>query len=300
MPRSTMPAWMVMRCIKSLPNIKLVFDADGLPLEERVDFAGLNKTGFQYQYLKGVERGIIRRADVVLARTQKAVEFLTGGHPALAAKFYVVVNGRNAQVFKPAAKLGNPIRNKLGIPNDALLVVYAGSLGPQYCLEEMIAVFRALLQRQAESYLLLLTSSLQYAVRNAHLWAGLEKNVVVANIPFSEMPEYLSSADAGLAFRKDYFSMAGVAPVKLGEYLLSGLPVIVTPNTGDTAILLQHNNASFLLGKFNSDGFGAAADWLVGIHLNSQVSMEARKTGQALFSLDAAVVSYKNALNALS
>jgi glycosyltransferase involved in cell wall biosynthesis len=279
---------------------RLVFDADGLPLEERVDFAGLNKTGFQYKYLKSIERSIINRADVVLARTHKAVQFLSGGEAVVAPKFYVVINGRDDDVFKPAVKIGNPIRKKLGIPDSALLVVYAGSLGPQYCLEEMLAVFRILQQKHGNSYLLLLTGSQQYAASNAQLWAGLEKNVVVANVPFSEVPEYLASADAALAFRKDYFSMAGVAPIKLGEYLLTGLPVVVTPKTGDTKALLQNNNACFLLDKLDNEGFNAAADWLAGVHLNSPVAIEARKTGQALFSLKAAVASYKNALNALA
>ncbi len=299
MPRSTMPAWMVMRAIKYCPQIRLVFDADGLPLEERVDFAGLKKTGFQYKYLKSIEQGIINQADVVLARTQKAVQYLTVGKAVSASKFFVVVNGRNEEVFKPAVKMGNPIRKKLGIPDCALLVVYAGSLGPQYCLGEMIALFKILQEKKHNSYLLLLTGSQQYAANNAQLWAGLEKNVVVANVPFSEVPLYLSLADAALAFRRDYFSMAGVAPVKLGEYLLSGLPVVLTPNTGDTKKLLQNNNACFLLDTFSSEAFTAAADWLAGVHLNSPVAIEARKTGQALFSLKAAVASYKNALNAL-
>ena len=94
--------------------------------------------------------------------------------------------------------------------------------------------------------------------------------------------------------------MRGVAPVKMGEYLLCGLPVVATPNTGDTSRLLQHNGACFLLDKFDAESYAAAADWLAGVHLKSEVANLARKTGEALFSLNAAVASYKKALKALA
>ena len=50
MPRSTFPA-MIVNQIK-IKNFKIIFDADGLPIEERIDFAGLKKESFQYKLMK--------------------------------------------------------------------------------------------------------------------------------------------------------------------------------------------------------------------------------------------------------
>ena len=36
------------------------------------------------------------------------------------------------------------------------------------------------------------------------------------------------------ALRRSSFSMRAVAPIKLGEYLLCGLPALASPGVGDT------------------------------------------------------------------
>lgn len=37
-------------------NLKIIFDADGLPIQERVDYAGLKENSLQYQWLKKLKR----------------------------------------------------------------------------------------------------------------------------------------------------------------------------------------------------------------------------------------------------
>src|SRR5690606_8425969 len=72
MPRSTFPAMMAGALKKRMPHLKIVFDADGLPLEERVDFGGLDSKGFQYRFLKEQEIKMLLLADAVLTRSNKA------------------------------------------------------------------------------------------------------------------------------------------------------------------------------------------------------------------------------------
>lgn len=299
MPRSTMPALMALRINKSLNGVKIVFDADGLPLEERVDFAGLKKSSFQYRFLKKVESRMIAQADVVLARTQSAIAYLAETNNIDKGKFYVVVNGRDASIFKPDAELFNTVRAALGIPAEAMLLVYAGSLGPQYCFAEMISIFRAVKQLYNNCYLLLLTGSGSFIQNNKALLAGIEDSVLVKQVAFTEMPQYLSAADAALALRRNFFSMKAVAPIKLGEYFLSGLPVVLTPNTGDTETVLKNNEACFFIERFDDNAFDCAAKWILDSYKNTEVTTVARKTGEAFFSLQASVQSYKQALNAL-
>lgn len=250
MPRSTMPALMVLRVKKSLQGVKIVFDADGLPLEERVDFAGLKKSSFQYSFLKNIESRMIAKADIVLARTQSAVSYLAETNNIDKNKFHAVINGRDASLFKPGAGQVNTVKAALGIPAEAILLVYAGSLGPQYCFAEMISIYRAVKQLHNNCYLLLLTGSGSFIENNKALLAGIEESVLVKQIAFTEMPKYLAAADAALALRRNFFSMKGVAPIKVGEYFLSGLPVILTPNTGDTETIFKNNEACFFINYF--------------------------------------------------
>jgi glycosyltransferase involved in cell wall biosynthesis len=299
MPRSTMPALMVLRVKKSLQGVKIVFDADGLPLEERVDFAGLKKSSFQYSFLKNIESRMIAKADIVLARTQSAVSYLAETNNIDKNKFHAVINGRDASLFKPGAGQVNTVKAALGIPAEAILLVYAGSLGPQYCFAEMISIYRAVKQLHNNCYLLLLTGSGSFIENNKALLAGIEESVLVKQVAFTEMPKYLAAADAALALRRNFFSMKGVAPIKVGEYFLSGLPVILTPNTGDTETIFKNNEACFFINYFEDNAFDYAAKWILANYKNTEVKKVARTTGETFFSLQASVQSYKQALNAL-
>lgn len=299
MPRSTMPALMVLRVKKNLQGVKMVFDADGLPLEERVDFTGLKKSSFQYRFLKKVESQMIVAADVVLARTQSAITYLAETNNINKSKFNVVINGRDASIFKPGAGQCNTVKATLGIPAEAMLLVYAGSLGPQYCFAEMISIFRAVKQLHNNCYLLLLTSSGSFIQNSKAFLAGIEDSVLVKQVPFAAMPQYLAVADAALALRRNFFSMKGVAPIKLGEYFLSGLPVILTPNTGDAETIFKNNEACYFIEGFDDNDFVTAAKWVLANYKNTEVKKVARTTGDTFFSLQASVQSYKQALNAL-
>ena len=66
MPRSIMPSIMVNRLKKG--TYKTLFDADGLPIEERIDFSGLKEKSFLYNFLKKEEAMMLRNADTVIPR----------------------------------------------------------------------------------------------------------------------------------------------------------------------------------------------------------------------------------------
>ena len=103
MPRSTFPAMMVNRLNKK--GLKIIFDADGLPLEERVDFSGLSRNSFQYRLLKAEETRLLKNADRVIVRSQKSIEIhLKTIGEAFRNKFIVVTNGRESSHFKRNAE----------------------------------------------------------------------------------------------------------------------------------------------------------------------------------------------------
>ena len=80
-----------------------------------------------------------------------------GGAGTEPGKFHVVGNGRDPDVFHPGDASGRAAtREALGIARDAPLVVYAGSLGDQYCPGEMLQFMEALLARRSDARLLVL------------------------------------------------------------------------------------------------------------------------------------------------
>src|SRR5690606_35943047 len=75
-----------------------------------------------------------------------------------------------------------------------------------------------------EAKFLILTGNLEFA--ESKIPADLKEFIVLKKVNSEEVPSYLNAADLGFALRQPKFSMQGVAPIKLGEYLLCGLPVI--------------------------------------------------------------------------
>lgn len=241
MPRSTFPA-MIVNQIKN-KNFKLIFDADGLPIEERIDFAGLKKESFQYKLMKSAETKMLKCADAVITRSQKGIDIhIAHIGESYRSKFSVVFNGRDKNVFDYQPPLREEVRQELGL-KDELLFVYAGSLGPQYCLTEMLEIFQAYAEKR-EAKFLILTGNTAFAEQN--IPTELKAHVILKSVPAEKVSFYLNGGDVAFGLRKPTFSMQGVAPIKLGEYLLCGLPVIASKGIGDTEKILENFEECYL------------------------------------------------------
>jgi glycosyltransferase involved in cell wall biosynthesis len=301
MPRSTMPALSCLIAARD-PSTRFVFDADGLPLDERVDFAGLSASSVTYRLLRDVEAQAIRLADVVLTRSIKAVDILhaRAGAGTVLGKFHVVTNGRDAEIFKPSdAEQSALTRRELGLSAGAPLLVYAGSLGAQYCMEEMLRVFALIRERRPDAHWLILTGSPEAVQPALGRHPQLQGNITTRKVSPQTVPQYLACADLGLALRQPSFSMQAVAPIKLGEYLLCGLPVLATADIGDTdAITVE---VGCLLHRMDEVALQAAANWFVDSVLPTREAYRSscRAAGLNRFSLEASASFYRNAFESL-
>jgi glycosyltransferase involved in cell wall biosynthesis len=294
MPRSTMPAIMVNRISKQ--NFKVVFDADGLPLEERVDFSGLSRHSLQYLFFKKEENKMLELADVVLTRSRQAikthVETLVNKR---SEKFSVVLNGRNTDFFKPNTSERKIKRNELSISSQAKVLVYCGSLGPQYGLDEMMAIFRKYQEKNPNTLFLILTGNVAFA--QERISNEMKESVLLKTVSFVEVPNYLSVADVAFAIREPKLSMQGVAPIKLGEYLLMGIPTIASAGIGDTEQILNSIPNCFLYHHQNPSRVDDAVAFIDG--LGDTNFEEIRKYAIPFCSIEKSADSYCNALDKL-
>ena len=300
MPRSTFPGLSVL--LGGAGGRPVAYDADGLALDERVDFAGESAGSLQQRLLREAEALLVRRAAVVTTRTGFAAQVLRAraGADTPASRFHVVANGRDASRFQPLdAQARAQARARLGIAIDAPLVAYAGSIGPQYRPETMFRWFGAVQRRRADARMLVLTPQDRDArelLAQSGLAAGL---VTVQSMDTDGVAASLACADVGLALREPTFSMGGVAPIKLGEYLLCGLPVGATAGVGDTGDMTPE--VAFLLDGDPSRAEARAVDWFVDSVLPDREGFRARcrAFGVARFSLDACVDAYARALQSI-
>lgn len=290
MPRSIMPAMMVNRLKNWLKGrqVQLVYDADGLSIEERVDFAGLQPGSYRYRKQKGEELEMLLQADLVLTRSNKAIQFLLEGNQELTPhKFFKVSNGRDPNHFVPDLQKRMHYRNLWGLQENDILLAYTGSIGVPYKWERMLEIFTWLHREAPGSKFLVLTRS------QLQIPAALTDVVIVIQGAFADIPGYLSAADIGISLRKSAPSLIGLAPIKIGEYFLMGLPVLLSAGIGDTEALLSGISFAQYEEDLNKEQLMQWVKESLAIPKN-----EIRDFGIRHFNLQQTIAGYKEILNA--
>ncbi|WP_062810828.1 glycosyltransferase family 4 protein [Alcanivorax sp. NBRC 102028] len=299
MARSTLPALSTLLYLRGRTT-PFVFDADGLPLDERIDFAGQRPSSLVYRLLRDIEAQAVRRSDAVLTRSRKAVSILQAraGAGTTEDKFHVVSNGRDKALFSPGEVADRiAVKERLGIAVDAPLVVYAGSLGPQYSPESMLGLFALIRESRPDAHFLVLSGSPEVMTDLLSAYgSSLATGVTVMRVGANEVPRWLASADLGMAFREPTFSMQGVAPIKLGEYLLCGVPVVATRGVGDSHFI--DKNSGFPVDGGDAATLSSVADWFIHkvLPLREEYRAHCRSVGVEHFSLESSVEAYRKAL----
>ena len=291
MPRAMIPGAMVLLARPWLRQQRIVWDADGLPADERVDFAGWSPNGPAYKAMRAAERAMLHVADSVMVRTARAAEILRerAGKQGEKLQIHVIPNGRDPEVYQPNPAHRHALRKAHGIAPDARVLVSVGSLGPQYYPGVQAEIVARILGEDDGAFAVFLTA--QHAEIQELLQArGVDMTRVIAKrVPADQVPHWLAAADVGLALRQPSFSQQAVCPLKVGEYLLSGLPVIATTGVGDLDTQLQ-DIPSYLVHDAEQIDHDALLKWLKEtIPASDEAQARCRAQGVRSFSLGAAV-----------
>lgn len=280
----------IARGVQRLTAVPFIFDIRGLQAEEYVD-GGIWREGSPLvRVTKAVERDLLRSASGVVTLTDairphlaERIRSTRGDLPP----WCVVPCCVDLDRFRPDAAVRASVRGALGLGHRPVLV-YAGSVGTWYLLEEMIAYFRAAKEHVSGLALLLLVNGTADHVRSVAARAGLgsdDYRQVTAGP--EEVPGYLAAADAGIAFIRPCFSKKASSPTKVGEYLATGLPVVLNSGIGDSD-RLQDTGVVQLVRDLSAGGIERAAAQLPG--LLSRPAAEARNAAAARFDIDAVAV----------
>jgi glycosyltransferase involved in cell wall biosynthesis len=249
MPRSLIPATMVLAARATGMNAPIVFDADGLMADERVDFAGWSKSSPPYRVLKYVERTMVRRATATIVRTSGARALLRheAGQDSGGDSIFVVPNLSDPDRFTMSDEAERrKVRRSLSIPRDAFVPISVGSLGPQYLPEVQSQLVRELKGLTKSVHWIVLTGHDDIASRLVEQ-AGLEDcQFTIMRVPATEVPRYIGASDVGLALRSATPSQIAVCPIKMAEYMLCGIPPVATMGVGDVAECLDSSTGVLL------------------------------------------------------
>jgi len=246
----------------------LYFDCDDY--EAQVNHFG---AGWQRRLVSFFEDSIVRDAAALTVNTRFLLHrFVDLGFPL--EKILLVPNGverdRFAGPFNPPA-----LRQRLGIAQDAPLVVYTGTLGIQsHPVDLILRGFPQVLASLPAAQLLMVGSGEDYdALQNLAVSLGIAHRVIfTGHVPGDEVPHYLAAADVSVDPIHDDDIARSRSPLKIYESLAVGTPVVSSP-VGDRELLLGTGRYGLLVEPGSSQ---ALADGLIRILSGAILRQELR------------------------
>ncbi len=208
------------------------YDADGPLSQEYVDNATWRAGSLPFRATRWMEERCFRAADrvAVLSRRRQA-----DVAPLVSTPVTVLPCAVDTSRFRPADPAQDAaLRAELGLTGTVF--VYAGKPGGWYLTEPMFDFVAAARPVFGEVSVLVLTGSDPAVFTDLARARGLR--CVVRKAPHAEVPRYLSACHVGLSFRQSSPSQTACSPIKNGEYLACGLPVVSTPGAGDYSDLV--------------------------------------------------------------
>jgi glycosyltransferase involved in cell wall biosynthesis len=258
-------------------------DADSPLSAEYVDAGVWPAGGWLPRITQRLEEAMIRRADAVGVLTthrRQEVAGLAGG------AVDVLPCAVDTNHFRRDPARRKAVRQALGLRGTVF--AYVGKAGGWYWTESMFAFLTAARQLLPEISLLVLTPDDPRVFSRQADRAGVA--AVARFVDRHEMPAYLSAADVGLSFIASVPSKASSSPVKNGEYLACGLPVVTTPGIGDYSDLIARERVGLVVDcEAERDGLRTAVARLQDLMQEPELDARCRLTAEQHVSLDSIV-----------
>jgi glycosyltransferase involved in cell wall biosynthesis len=288
--RSTVPALMA-RLLSARLGVPWIFDLRGLLAQEYVDAGHWRKDGWVAKLTAAAEKSLLRSAHGLVTLTHRVAEELPPARASHRRPVAVVPCSVDLGVFRPSEEWRRSARGDLGWGDETVLV-YSGSLGSWYRLDEMLDFFVTAAQSLAPLRLLLLTPHVETA-QMAIGARGLGSRVVARRLAPDDVPRYLAAADAGICFLGRHPSKVASSPTKYAEYLAAGLPVVTNGWIGDSA-RLGGEAPWILVEEFSQSAYQQAAERLAVLLASPGSTRDAaRALATREFGLEAAINSYE-------
>ena len=295
--RSNVPIALARALAMRRVGLRVVFDADGLPHDERIEDSG--DIDARYCISRFVEMAGVMRSSSTLVRSTQGRDILQHrvGPANDPKRLFVAPNGRDPSIFRIAHPSDRArLRERFGV-DDGPLGVYVGSLGPKYMPDWIRAFVASFLRTHGGSRFVVATGHVEVA-RQAFgsLTDGPSPGLTIVTLPPHEVPDLLAAADVGLAFVRPSFSTRAVSPIKVGEYLLAGCPVLATAGVGDLDSWAPQSDGALEL--ICDPRAAAMVERPTAGRARELIMQRARAAGLRWFSLDRTVAAYQQAIQA--
>ena len=238
--------------------LKYVFDMRGFWADERVEGGlwSMNNPLFRriFAYFKRKELDFISKADAIITLTDRAKEMIVkwqkkkgiGNAPIVTIPCCADLGHFNYENYS-TYKI-NQFKSTLNIEEETIVFSYLGSVGTWYMLPEMLKFFGLIHEKKPKTLFLFITKEPKETIYLEAAKCNIpEASLKIVSSERSEVPNYLSICDYSMFFIRPTFSKSGSSPVKHGEALGMGLPIICNHNIGDVDNIVRDSKSGFIV-----------------------------------------------------
>ena len=271
---------------------KLVFDMRGLWADERVEgrLWPQDKVLYKaiYSFMRKKEKLFLQQADAIVSLTQDGINALTEryGQQPFIKKTTVIPCCVDTKLFN-RANIDVDLKISLGLSAEAKVLIHVGSVGTWYRLDQELRFFEALKHADASWHFLILTQDRDQAQRIVQ--EGIHEQVLVLGVPYQEVRLFLGIAHASIQFIEPSFAKRASSPVKFGEALAMGLPVITNQGIGDLYSIMQDKTLGVCISNWDEIPEAAA-----GFDTKAYDAEKIRSFALEQLSLEQGIASYNH------
>lgn len=216
------------------------------------DFNIWSRESIAFKMLNYFERLSGRKSEILATGTTHMLQRLE--EEKTKGETYLLPSCVNDSHFKYSEKSRHRIRKSLGVENRRV-AIYLGKFGGIYfSLNEVSDFFSEWQQVDESIFFVVLTPEDKGVVESQLKKSGLSPSFFhIGRVPHEEVPDYLSAADIGVVAVPSLPSQKFRSPIKVGEYLCTGLPYIVGEGISNDDDVAISNNVGVVLQSYDGN-----------------------------------------------
>jgi len=286
-------ASLIALAMRRLCGVKFLFDMRGFWADEKVDGGHWAQGSLLYRVTKFCERSFFESADGIVSLTEAGVESFEslGYNLQQGVPVVVIPTCTDLARFHPGSK-DPELVSRLGLQG-RVVIGCTGTVSNWYLRQSMLDCLASLAQKDDRLRFLMVTREDHRMLLADAERAGLaQERLVLTQVPYAMMPHYVRLIDVGLFFIKPCFAKKGSSATKLGEFLATGVPVVINDGVGDSGLIVKRHGVGVVLPGVEPADFVAAGEGIKWMLDDPDIARRCRETAERYFDLEAGVRRY--------
>lgn len=225
--------------VRMFTKAKLIFESRAAANEESNLRNRNKKVTLKTKIIQGLselsEKLMIKKPQKVFCVSNALKDYYLKKHHVNGNKFTVFPGAADASLFYLDSAIRKKVRASLAFKETDLVVIYSGRLAKKWEIpDKILSFFKSLKTKNKHAKLLLLTPDDDLAAEMVQDFQ-IQDETKIVKASLEEVNQYLNASDVGLLLREDIPMNNVASPTKFAEYLMTGLPTIISHGVYDFA-----------------------------------------------------------------